>query len=118
MRHARLLCCLLVIFSFTLLQFSGLHRHVSSKTNSQELHGSHAPGFDRDHHEHAASVDVALFELSNIVRNVLPLLAIIVALFVFVRSTLDRPIHRGSTLATHSRSRWRPPLRAPPVSIV
>jgi hypothetical protein len=101
------------------MQLSGLHMHVNSD-GTGGLHGTHVHETDNDGHGHAHEhdTDVSLFELGTISGK----LFLVLPLFLFVFLTF---VHSGrvvwtfvaSTFQRRRRSRWRPPLRAPPLPI-
>jgi hypothetical protein len=103
------------------MQLSGLHMHVNPD-GAGGLHGTHvhemvSAGHGHDH-DHEYDTDVSLFELGtswgNLILFLLPLLFIF---FTFVRS--GRIVCRlvADTFQRRHHSRWRPPLRAPPLSL-
>ena len=104
--------CLLV------MQISGLHLHVDPKGNDAGIHGTHVHQADPDDHDHSADIDVPLLEQLGISwSKLIPLLLACVFVFlaaVWVQLSLRAPpIQTGRV---RQRLRWRPPLRAPPIS--
>jgi hypothetical protein len=99
------------------MQLSGLHMHVNPQGDSGDLHVSHVHDAEPDGHSHNADVDVSVFELGTTWSKILTfLLPIVVMLFgiVWVLQTVWSPPR--VQLSLQRRSRWRPPLRAPPLS--
>lgn len=115
----RMSSIMLAIFCTSLLgmQFSGLHLHVNPE-GSGGLHGTHIHGADPDGHDHEADTDVSPFELGT---GWTKLLSFLIP-FVFIMLAAVQPgklVWKPITRCLHSRgfSRWRPPLRAPPITV-
>ena len=121
MRLAPALLIAIMCLSLLTLQMSGLHLHVIVDSQSGALHGTHLHDAvpDRHGHDHGAEVDVSSFEPGVTWSKLIPtLVALLFALLPIIRtSTAVRPplVER---LSTRHRSRWRPPLRAPPQHIL
>ncbi|MBK79858.1 MAG: hypothetical protein CMQ43_02925 [Gammaproteobacteria bacterium] len=104
------------VASILLLQVTGLHLHVSP-AEAASLHAEHTHYADPDGHGHGDDSDVSLSELGafwvKVLAYFVPLLIIFALTPVKVRSwVVGAPSsHRIC------RPRWRPPLRAPPLSI-
>jgi hypothetical protein len=117
MRTALALLIAIMCLSLLTLQMSGLHLHVSADSQSGALHGTHLHDVDFDGHgqDHDAEVDISLFEPGTLSSKLIPfivtfvftLLAIIWASEMVWPPLVER-------LTARDRSRWRPPLRAPP----
>jgi len=119
MRAAPALLIAFMCLSLLTLQMSGLHLHVSADSRGGALHGTHLHGAGLDGHghghDHDADVDTSPFEPGTasskpdpfLVTFVIALLAII-----WASETVWPPLVERLTACW--RSRWRPPLRAPP----
>ena len=100
-----------------LMQISGLHLHAADHDDGAVLHGAHAHDVGPDGHDYSADVDVSLIDFGIVWSKIMPvLLAILptVLAIVWVLHALWPPPTTLSPL--RRRSRWRPPLRAPPLS--
>lgn len=99
------------------MQMSGLHLHAGTSSNDAGLHAAHMHDVDPDEHDHSADIDVSLIDLGFVWSKILPvllavlptILAIVWILHVLWPSPILVPFQRW-------RLRWRPPLRAPPLS--
>jgi hypothetical protein len=110
------------------MQFSGLHMHADANGQDAGLHLTHlhsaAPEVHSHHgnpdgNDHGAEIDVSLAEqLSTSWTKLTPLLIVFVAAVLFHLRSHTRlkssPTHSGNG---RRRERWRPPLRAPPISL-
>lgn len=99
------------------MQMSGLHSHANLHGDDIEVHGSHIHQLDPDGHDHSADVDVSLVELGIVWSNLIAMLpgyAMVLLAIVWTLNTLWSPPLKVQPL--RRRSRWRPPLRAPPIS--
>ena len=100
------------------MQMSGLHLHVDADGHDAGLHGAHVHQAGPDDHDHSTDTDVSLLEQLGIGwSKLIPLLliwAIVLAWVGWIQARLRTP-PRQSTKVRH-RHRWRPPLRAPPIS--
>lgn len=105
------------------MQMTGLHLHAGEPASNtglhglHGLHGSHVHDVDSDGHDHSADVDVSLIDFGIVWSKIMPvLLAVFVTLpaIVWIVHTLWPP--PAPLMALRRRSRWRPPLRAPPLS--
>ena len=109
------------------MQVSGLHLHVDTQGNDAGIHAAHVhqagpEDHSHDHeavHDHSAESDVSLLEQLNANwAKLMPLLIIcLLATALGVRSISRLGIPSGRPLKTRRRERWRPPLRAPPLSL-
>ena len=98
-------------------QLSGLHMHVNSD-GADGLHGTHVHATDPDGHEHEHDIDVSLFELGASWGKLvlfLPPPSFIVP--TFLQSNRAVRMLVGDTFQHRQRTRWRPPLRAPPLPL-
>jgi hypothetical protein len=69
-----------------------------------------------DAHDHDANIDVAFFELSVPWSKLAPFLIVLLAVLVITsRTTQSVKFPPSQWLKPRKRSRWRPPLRAPPL---
>lgn len=102
------------------MQMGGLHLHVDADGHDAGMHGTHlhqpAPS-DHDH-SHSAETDVSLleeigFSLSKLVPLILTCV-IVLALIGWIQLKFRFPLKQTSNV--RHRHRWRPPLRAPPIS--
>ncbi len=99
------------------MQMSGLHLHAGDYGDDAALHGAHLHDVDSDGHDHRADVDVSLIEFAIVWVKAMPaLLTVFVTLpaIVWILHTLWPP--PAPLMSLRWRSRWRPPLRAPPLS--
>lgn len=110
------------------MQMGGLHRHVDAHGQEAGLHVAHVHHAgpenhtyqaDIGKHDHSVEIDVWLLEeLSTSWSKLVPLLfacAIVLAVAVWTQCRLQAPPIR--TGKVRHRLRWRPPLRAPPISL-
>ena len=100
------------------MQVSGLHLHVDASGSDAGLHGTHAHQLDSSGHDHSAAVDVQLLEqLSISWSKLVPLISQVILLATLL--WIVRPLWSPTIKLGKSRSRlhWRPPLRAPPLSL-
>ena len=122
-----LACCLYLVA----LQTAGVHVHVSAIGEQTGVHAlshalPHAPphalphalshGGAFDHHHHQADRDVPLLEKPGIGGS--KLLPFIVSVVGLMAVALWRRVHSSPLVPYYAkggrRTRWRPPLRAPP----
>ncbi len=101
------------------MQLSGLHMHVNPD-GAGGLHGAHVHETDSDGHGHTHEfdTDVSVFELATSwgkLDVVLPLL--LFTLLIVVQSGRIVWTLAPDTFQYRRRSRWRPPLRAPPTPL-
>ncbi len=101
------------------MQLSGLHMHVNPD-GAGGLHGTHVHEMDsaKHGHDHVHDTDVSLFELGTSWGNLilfLPPLVFIMLTFAQGGRTVWMLI--ADTFQRRRRSRWRPPLRAPPLTL-
>jgi len=100
-----------------LMQISGLHLHAGDHSNDASLHGAHVHDIAPDGHDHTADVDVSLIDFGIVWSKIMPVLMAILPTalaIVWVLHTLWPP--PIPLIPLRRRSRWRPPLRAPPLS--
>ena len=109
-------------------QMSGLHLHVDEDGHDAGIHSVHLHQVgleDHSHHEHgdlnnhSAEVDVSLLEqLSASWSKLIPLL-IVCVISVYSGLRLQQSLRTPSSQPGKVRHRehWRPPLRAPPISL-
>ena len=111
--------CLLAVVHIALLsmQATGLHLHVNVHGDAGGLHGSHLHYADPDGHDHSDELDVSVSEPGATWSKIFPFLVLAVSLLAavvwMVRTFFPPPVIIPST---RRRSRWRPPLRAPPLT--
>ena len=115
MRSRPALLVALICLSLLTMQISGLHLHVSADSDSAALHGTHVHDAGLEGHDLDADVDVSSFEPATAWSKLLlllsgPLFALLMVNWIS-RSAWPPLTER---LTIRWRSRWRPPLRAPP----
>ena len=121
MRQVPSLFIAIMCLSLLTMQMNGLHLHVNVDSQSGALHGAHLhdAGIDGHGDDHDTEIDVSPFEPGVTWSKLIPvLLALMFVLLILRRtSTTVRPplVERFST---RHRSRWRPPLRAPPQHVL
>jgi hypothetical protein len=109
----------IALFCLALLgiQLSGSHLHVNLQGDSGGLHGSHVHDSHSDGHDHSADVDVSVLELgtiwSKVITFLVPIAMMLLGIVWVIQTIWPAPRPRLSLLR---RTRWRPPLRAPPLS--
>ena len=99
------------------MQTSGLHLHAGDHGDDAALHGAHVHDVGPDGHDHTADVDVSLVDFAIVWSKIMPVLLAILPTalaIVWVLHALWPPPIPLTPL--RRRSRWRPPLRAPPLS--
>ncbi len=99
------------------LQLSGLHLHVVAAENTTEMHGTHLHQTVLQEHDHSADVDVNLLEQfaghwSKVVALVSHVVVLLFAVWI-LSPNWTSPLKFGTK---RRRLRWRPLLRAPPLS--
>lgn len=91
--------------------------HPNAHDEASGLHSTHVHDLDSDGHDHSADVDVSVLDLGIVWSKIMPVLLLAIAVMLAVVWTRQRvwpaPIR---ILSLRHRSRWRPPLRAPPLS--
>ena len=100
-----------------LMQMSGLHLHAGDHGDDAALHGAHVHDVGSDGHDHTADVDVSLIDFGIVWSKIMPVLMVILPTalaIVWVLHTLWPP--PTTLIPLRRRSRWRPPLRAPPLT--
>ena len=100
-----------------LMQMSGLHLHAGEPSGDVGVHGTHLHEVVADGDDHSKAVDVALVDLGIVWSKIMPALmaTLPTALaIVWVLHALWLP--PTTLIPLRRRSRWRPPLRAPPLS--
>jgi hypothetical protein len=111
-----------------IIQVSGLHLHVDEDGHDAGIHAAHLHQVvSEDHvyhqhgdlHDHSAEVDVSLLEqLSASWSKLIPLLiACVISVYLGLRlqQSLQTPSRQLGKI--RHREHWRPPLRAPPISL-
>lgn len=107
-----------VCISLLFVQFSGLHQHVNTQGLDSGIHATHVHVVDPDHHDHAADVDVSFYELGVTWSKIMSFLVVLaLTLLITGRATESISFLYNHLLHPCRRSRWRPPLRAPPLPI-
>ena len=99
------------------MQMAGLHLHAGYHGDAVALHGAYAHDVEPGGHDHSADVDVSLLGFGIVWSNLLPVLLTVfptILIIVWVLHTLWPPA--TFLIPLRRRSRWRPPLRAPPFS--
>jgi hypothetical protein len=100
------------------IQLSGLHMHVDAAGDARGMHGTHVHQLDPDDHDHSTDIDVSVLEQVSVSwSKLVPLLftaAILLASVVWRRLKVRAPPE--ITAKASGNIRWRPPLRAPPIS--
>jgi len=107
--------------AFLALQFSGLHLHLHAVNAEHPAEGNGAllrvAVTDFDEHESDADVDVSLFELGSTAQKSMPfivaLVAAVLSLLWVYKVSWPVPVNSFRFMC---RPRWRPLLRAPPLS--
>ena len=118
MRQVPSLFIAIMCLSLLTMQMSGLHLHVSVESQSGALHGTHLHDAVPDGHGHGAEIDVSSFEPGFTWSKLIPIfLALIFALLTIGRTSTTIWFPLVERFPTRHRSRWRPPLRAPPQHI-
>ena len=117
MRFAPLTIVALAGVAMLLMQLSGMHLHAGDHDNDAALHGTHVHDVDPARHDHSADVDVSIIAFGIVWAKVMPvLLAVFVtslAVVWLVHILWPPPVR---LMSLRRRSRWRPPLRAPPLT--
>ena len=109
---------IIICLSLLSLQFSGLHQHVSTQGSIGEAHGTHLHDLDPDGSDHDTEVDVSFFELGFSWSKIMPfLITLILVLLIIGRTAQSVSFPTCQLLQPRKRSRWRPPLRAPPLPV-
>jgi hypothetical protein len=117
MRIGPTLLSIVLVASLLSMQLSGLHLHVNSDGNGG-LHGPHVHDAAREGHSHESDTDVSLLEFFF---GWMKLLSFFIPLVFVLLSVMQRrkivwaPITHS--IFTRGQSRWRPPLRAPPIPV-
>ncbi len=117
MRPAPLLLIAIMCLSLLIMQMSGLHLHAGADGESAALHGTHVHDTDPGAHGHShdAETDVSPFEQGTGWFKLIPfLVTLIFVLLSLIRTSRMVWPPRVERLSIRHRSRWRPPLRAPP----
>ncbi len=97
------------------VQMSGLHLHVNIGGQGSADHGTHLHHGDHDGHEYDVDVEVSPSEPATAWSKLTPfLLTLLFALLTVVRAGKTVWLPMAERMPTRYRSRWRPPLRAPP----
>ena len=99
------------------MQAAGLHLHANPDTDGVQMHAEHVHSLDPDGHDHSADVDVTIVELGMVWAKLVPL-PLATGLYLpapfLLRWRSDVPRH--SPAPSGNANRWRPPLRAPPLT--
>ena len=106
----------LCVAALLALQTVGLHLHANPHTDGMQMHAEHIHSVDPDGHDHSADLDVTIIELGMLWAKLLP--ALLCAGLLLPVPLLLRWAGCGwyhSLLPPGNTSRWRPPLRAPPL---
>lgn len=100
------------------LQLSGLHMHANAHGEPSGLHGPHVHDLDSDGHDHRADVNILVFD-SGIVWSTLSPLPLLILSFLLAVIWTPEAVRRPPVyhLRLRHRCRWRPPLRAPPLTL-
>lgn len=107
---------MLCVASVLLLQATGLHLHVGS-AEAASLHAEHLHHADPDGHNHAQDSDVTINELGASWGKLLAQFLPILALFALAAVVAGRWAPAVLPAPRIRPSRWRPPLRAPPLPV-
>jgi len=100
-----------------LMQMSGLHLHAGGRGDAVHVHGAHVHGVEPAGHDHRANVDVSVIDFGIAWSKIMPVLLAILPTVLAIVWALHAPWPPPTLLMpSRRRSRWRPPLRAPPVS--
>jgi hypothetical protein len=121
MRSSPALLIAIMCLSLLTMQMSGLHLHVSIDSQIGALHGTHLHDADPEWrgHDHDAEIDVSSFEPGFTFSKLIPILiALIFALLPVIRTSTTVWPSLVERFPTRHRSRWRPPLRAPPQHVL
>jgi hypothetical protein len=119
MRNSPTWFIVIPVIALLSMQLSGLHLHVNSD-GAGGLHGTHVHETDSDGHGHGHEhdTDVSLFELGTSWGNLVLFLPPLFIMLTFVQSGRSVWMLIADTFQhRRHRSRWRPPLRAPPLSL-
>jgi hypothetical protein len=118
MRHTTFAILAFVCFSLLSLQFSGLHQHVDTQGQDNGIHGTHLHDVESDSHDHHADIDASFFELGARWSKTIPFLIVLALnLLIIGRATRSVSFLYNHLLQPCRQTRWRPPLRAPPLPI-
>lgn len=101
------------------MQVGGLHMHISVE-GIGDVHGTHAhqPQTGADGHGHEADSDVSFLESATGWVKPLPFLVLFIAvLFTAMAFVRQAWLPIATAINTDRHFRWRPPLRAPPLSV-
>jgi len=116
-RTSPTLFIIIPVIALLSMQLSGLHMHFNP-AGADGLHGTHVHATDPDGHEHEHDIDVSLFELGAVWGNFVLLLPPPPFIMpTFVQSDRTVWVLVGDTFQRRQRTRWRPPLRAPPLPL-
>ena len=114
MNPVRPLLAIFITITLVSMQASGIHLHVNT-AGAGGIHSSNIHESGLNDQDHFGDTDVSLFEVISSATQA----AYFVAVFVFallVVTKCEAHLWAASTrrLGPRHRSRWRPPLRAPP----
>lgn len=99
-----------------LVQATGLHLHAGT-AEAAALHGEHSHFADPDGYDHSGDSDVSLSDLSAVWVKLLPFFLPLLVILPLVSTRAPSWVPAVQLSRRSKRSRWRPPLRAPPTSI-
>jgi len=116
-KHHRTFVVALACCAIVSMQMAGLHQHADASQNDMGVHSKHLHAVDVDGHDHGAAIDVTLLDLGMLWSKHLPgLMMMLPVMLTLAGMILILCPSSGSILALRRRPRWRPPLRAPPLS--
>jgi hypothetical protein len=99
------------------MQMAGIHLHAGEPSGDVGAHGAHMHNVETDGHDHSNAVDVTVVDLGTVWSKLMPVLLTafptILAIVWLLHTLWPPPI---ALIPLRRRSRWRPPLRAPPLS--
>ncbi|MDA0824498.1 MAG: hypothetical protein O3C28_19055 [Proteobacteria bacterium] len=108
---------ILIVMSLASLQAGGIHLHVNA-AGSGGFHGMHIHETELSDHDHLGDTDVSLLEVIRNVNQTFPFIAVFIfTLLVVAKCDAYLFASRTGLLSPRHRSRWRPPLRAPPTPL-
>ena len=125
MRPTNVTILITICVSLLFIQFNGLHQHLDINDSDAAIHGTHvhgvtpdSHGVSPDTHDHSEEVDASFFELGVGWSKIMPFLIMLVLSVLVISMTACSVIFSYCHfLSLRRRSRWRPPLRAPPLPI-
>ena len=110
---------LIACFCMIMMQMSGTHMHIEAGGENAGLHVTHLHETDHHGHDHRADRDVSVLEELGLTwSKLLPVILAFVALLFSQHWPRQQlwllPVQFAKP---RRRSRWRPPLRAPPLTL-